>query len=83
LSYQLSAVSHQLELFASRSSLRIREISIVILSDEVAVATEESKDPYAAYSPLQNTNANSLSLLQDLCHDVNGNDHGPSFYQRR
>ena len=28
----------------------MREISLVILRDEVAVATEESKDPYPDYS---------------------------------
>src|ERR1019366_2074287 len=42
----------------------------VVLNDEVAVATEASKDPYPASLPAHNKNANSVSFLQDLWHYV-------------
>ena len=47
MSRQLSASAVCNSLFALRFSLHAeRNFSVVILSDEVAVATEESKDPY-------------------------------------
>jgi hypothetical protein len=54
-------VNHS-SLFASE----IRETSSAIQSDEVATATEESKDPYNQQkisSVAKNTKANSLSFL--------------------
>jgi hypothetical protein len=46
LSYQPPAISPQYSPFALRFG--IHEILFVILSDEVAAATEESKDTYSA-----------------------------------
>ena len=46
MSYQLSALSIRRSPFALRFG--IHEILFVILSDEVAAATEESKDTYSA-----------------------------------
>ena len=86
MSYEPSAFSFSFQQFAVRPLFFApaeRDFSVVILSDEVAVATEESKDPYVAQCsrrPARNKNANSLSFLLGLCHYVNGDDGSPVLY---